>query len=135
VPRLTHGLRGDRAMFHAVTTNIDNGSLDLDTAAGGNGSSGMQGQAQTAPPAGTLPKAQALMLDHFGKMIAADKVEREGRVAAFCRDSGPEGHRQGALLVNLLMPAVDKWAPRKTACGPSSARPSWPWQWRAIPAR
>jgi len=116
VPRLTNGLRGERAIHHKFMTNLDNGSIDLDSVAGSTGSGGLRSRTQSAPLRRTLPKAQALMLDYFGKLIATDKLNCKERIAAFAALQAPKATGSGAPLMNVLMPPVDKMVSAENRC-------------------
>lgn len=114
VPRVTIGLRGERAMMFMLVQNIDDGlipSRDVATV--------LNGQ----PPGATgaalhirygmivyrkhLPGQQAEMIDLFNRMIEADKLPTPERAKAIERIVLPARNFEN-ILVYLLFPACQK---------------------------
>jgi hypothetical protein len=113
VPRITYGLRGERAMMFLLVQNIDDGLIPAqDVAAAVNGS-----------PPGTpgalhvrygliayrkhLPGQKAAMIDLYNRMIEADKLTGPERADAINRIALPPRNFEN-ILVYLLFPACEK---------------------------
>ncbi len=105
VPRLTYGFRGERAVFHRILENIDDGSYDANAPTKG----GLESRIEILPLRRTIPKQQAVMLDYFGQLLAAEKLTGVKRISAFAAIQPPATDgKYDMSLVRLLLIATDK---------------------------
>jgi hypothetical protein len=114
VPRLTYGLRGERAMMFLLTQSVDDGLIPPEDAADAlSGQPGGSNGGALLPRIGLtvyrkhLPGQQAAMLDLYDRMLEADKLSGPERAAALDRITLPPRNFEN-MLVYLLMPAVQK---------------------------
>ncbi|HET6574282.1 MAG TPA: hypothetical protein VFG68_11800 [Fimbriiglobus sp.] len=111
VPRMTYGLRGERAMFYLLAQKMDDGSLwaaDL-ADSGTGGSKSIEDRFGHFMLRKYLPAQQATMIELFDQMLAAEKLPDPARQAAYEQiELPPKGFEN--LLVNLLLPAWEKVA-------------------------
>ena len=98
-------IRGDRAMHYRLLENIDSGALDPNSI-GSKSATGTQGRLGTASLRRTLPKQQAYLLDIYGQMLAAEKLEGKERIAAFAAVNPAQGTGFVPLLMGLLLPSM-----------------------------
>jgi len=104
VPRLTYGFRGERALFHHLLENFDDGSIYSMDDPSRNASNS---RLQSAPFRRSIPKQQAIMLEYFGRLLAAEKLFGKERIEAF-EAIRPPIVGKDMPLVQLFLPAVDK---------------------------
>ncbi len=110
VPRLTYGIRGERAMFFRAMENVDDGLVDLGQLTDDSRPPSERtpaGRATTIVYRKYIPGQQAAMLDLFTAMLEASKLPGPERAAAVARIPLPE-RRFENLMVCLLQPAWDK---------------------------
>jgi hypothetical protein len=112
--RLTYGLRGERAMMFLLTEGIETGQVDLGGVAGSGPTGGLKGRAETTALRLHLPQQQATMLRLYSEMIAASELNGPERKAAFDAIQLPQGRRFADILINLLLPAIEKVAQAET---------------------
>jgi hypothetical protein len=118
VPRLTYGLRGERAMMFRLIQNLDDGLIppdDLANIAGlsrGSGE-GLRIRFGMIAYRKHLPGQQATLIDLFNRLIEADKLTGPERAAAFDRIALPPRNFENTL-VYLLFPACQKVAEADT---------------------
>ncbi len=115
VPRLTYGLRGERAMQYLLMENIDSGALDPNSVES-KSATGIKGRLGTAPMRRTLPNQQAYLLDIYGQMLAAEKLEGKERIAAFAAVKPAQGTGFVSLLMSLLLPSTLKVGDAESRC-------------------
>lgn len=110
VPRFAVGLRGERAMFHRLTENLDSGALPIDGLDGNRRKGNSGGGLGVAHFRQYIPEQQALSLELFGEYLAATgKGFAERRAAGDAIERRIRGmtDRKHALI-HLLFPAVNR---------------------------
>jgi hypothetical protein len=119
VPRLTYGLRGERAMMFLLIQSIDDGLVppeelaDLIGQSGSSNGATLRNRYAMIAYRKHLPGQQATMIDLFNRLIEADKLPAPERPDAFDRVDLPPRNFEN-ILVYLLFPAIKKVAEADT---------------------
>ncbi|OWK34790.1 hypothetical protein [Fimbriiglobus ruber] len=106
-PRITYGLRGERASLFSLMQNLDDGKLGLSGLVDDKVGSGLRDRATTLFGRKFISGQQATLLEIFGQLLAADKLSGPERDAAFEAVPIPPKDFEN-FLIRLLLPAWHK---------------------------
>lgn len=111
VPRLAYASRGDRAVYHRLIENIDNGSLSLESVSGTPRAQTLREKLLSLPHRAVIPEQQAMYLEFWNRILASAKMPygppRRAAVDSVLQDIRSVPKAKYPLVV-FLFPAVNR---------------------------